>query len=105
MLIPSSFNHSEKTTTLRHKYLTRDNLQKIMVDMEKENVTYKETLAQFQGEMDTILEYLPTHKDSTTATTIVETPIKIVAQPVPNQSGSIPEPSGHATSYPWGDSL
>lgn len=42
--IPSSFNHPEKTKTPRHKYFTRANHQKIMVDMEQENITYKETL-------------------------------------------------------------
>lgn len=77
--------------TPRHKYITRTNRQKIMADLEQENVTYKETLDQFQGkidqfqgEMDTILEYLCTPKDSTIATVIVETPTETVAQPVPN---------------------
>lgn len=78
MLIPSSFNYSEKMMT-RHIYLTRDNKQKIMIDVEQENATYTETLEQlqgqmnqFQGKVDTIMEYLRTKKEATTFV-VVET--------------------------------
>lgn len=57
---------------------------------------------QFQGEMDTILEYLRTHKDSTTVTAATETQTKTISQPIPNQSGSIPGPNGHYATYPRG---
>lgn len=63
-----------KTTMTRHKYYTRDNKSKIMVDIEHENFVVKETLAQFQGKMDlfqcnmdVIMEYLQAQKATTSA--------------------------------------
>ena len=54
-----------KTKTLRHQYFTRPNKSRIMEDLEQENAMYKETLTQFQGEMNifqgnmnAIMEYI-----------------------------------------------
>lgn len=72
-----------------------------MEEIEQENVTYKESLDQFQGKMDTILKFLRTQKDN--AITTVGTPVEIetATQSIPNQSGSLCISSGHATFYPW----
>lgn len=62
-----------------------------MAEIEQENVTYKETLDQFQGKMDqfqgkmdTQLELFRTQKDNTT--TVVRTPVEteVVAQLITN---------------------
>ena len=61
-------------TTTRHRYYTRANKSRIMVDYESDNITVKETLAQVQGEMnlfrgnmETILEILQAQRASTSA--------------------------------------
>lgn len=92
--------------------------------MEQENSTYKETLAQFHGRMDTfqgnmntILEYLQVQKattstsaanpdfvviiDAIVVTTSIDAIVDIVVQPV-SQPICQPGPSRHAIAYPRG---
>lgn len=71
-----------------------------MEEIEKENNTYKDILDQLQGKLDAILELIRTQKDNTS--TITETPTKTeaVAQPIPNQPGSLPGPSGNGIVHP-----
>lgn len=93
-----------------------------MADLEQENDTYRDTLAQvqgkmdtFQGNMNTILEYLQAQKATTSTspanptsvvvtdvivvTTSVDVVVDIVVQPV-IQPICHPGPSKHAIAYP-----
>lgn len=94
-----------------------------MADIEQENATYRETLAQvqgkidtFQGNMNTILEYLQAQKATTSTsaanltsivvtdaiivTTSIDAVVDTVIQPVVSQTICRPGPSRHAIAYP-----
>lgn len=96
-----------------------------MADLEQENATYRETLAQFQGKMDTfqgnmntILEYLQAQKattstsdvdpasvvvtDAIVVTIFVDAIVDTVIQYVVSQPSYQPGPSRHVIAYPWG---
>lgn len=60
-------NISTATTTTRHRYFTRANKSKLVANFETGNADVKETMAHvqgemnfFQGNMETIMEYLQT---------------------------------------------
>lgn len=64
---PSHKDDDSSTPVLHKSYKSR-----IMTDMEQENATYRETFAQFQGKLDTfqgnmntIIEYIPARKATT----------------------------------------
>lgn len=73
-----------------------------MAEIEQGNVTYNESLDQFQGNMDILPELFRTQKDS--AATAAGTPVEIemVAHLIPYQSGSLHGSNGHSIVYPWG---
>lgn len=96
-----------------------------MEDLEQENAMYKETFAQFrgglnsfQGNMNTIMEYLQAHKTTTSTsasnpaiaivtdviavTTSIDAVVDTVIQPVASQPIYQPGPSRHVAAYPWG---
>lgn len=89
-----------------------------MVDMEQENATYRETLAQFQGKIDTfqgnmntVLKYIQAQKATTSYLTVVVTDLVVfttsvdvvedtVIQPMVSQPICQSSPSRHDVAYP-----
>lgn len=117
-------NQPEKAHLVLFSAFTRANKSRIMADLEQENDVYKETLAQFQGEMNTsqgnmntILEYIQAQKATTSSSvvihaTVVVTDVVVIAtyvdaimdtviQPVVSQPICQTSPSRHVASKSW----